>query len=980
MPSVQPDAVLQQVRKLVGAPGPDLTDGQLLELFAGRREEAAFEALVRRHGPLVLAACRRLLGDPNDADDAFQATFLALARRAPALDRRGSVAAWLYTVAYRAALRVRASRRPPPVPASVAGPPDPLDQLTGKELCAVLDEEVQRLPEKYRAPLLLCCLEGLSRDEAAQHLRWSLGTVKGRLERGREILRKRLVRRGLTLPAALTGAVLVQQAPAAVPAPLAAATVRAARLFAAGEGAAPGVAAAPVVTLAEGVLKTMSLTRITAAAAVLLGLCVLVAGGGVGIRQALAAKQVPARQADRPAPAEPPRPPADERPRADRYGDPLPDGAVARLGTVRFRQEGWTQGALAFLADGKTLVSATDQGHALLFWEASTGRRLRTVSTAPLSIHSFALAPDRKRIAVGGFLPQEANGTIPAAVRVLDVSSGKELRTFPREDRDVYDSSLGFTPDGRLLLSLGNGVLRVEEVATGAELLRQQFPRDIQPELAVSPDGSTVAVAAGPNARKLYVWKWEAGEEPRQLPVGDFVARWVAFSPDGKLLAATSDREGTVRLWDVASGQLRHRLQLPGEHVSRTGEPTFTPDGKVLAVVGTVYTQHDQSESIHLWDPASGRYRRRLDPGGGRLAASPDSRLLAAGGPGGMRVWDLASEKPLLPEEEAHHGHIGRVAVSARGAVATASDDGTVRLWDLATGAPRSRLQHGHEYQMARAVAFAPDGRTLASSGLDDTVRLWDADTGREVYRLAGHGRLGGYRALGFTPDGRRLLSWGDDFYLRVWDVANGKAVREHLLRPTGVKVPGEDEDPKEQELMRMLNLGPGVFSPDGKRFVLALPKGSFVFGVDTGKELRAIETGLRNTDSLAVSPDGKLLLAGGWGEPVQTKLPDGRTRLSTVEEHPLGLWDLDSGKRVRQVLLPGPTSGPVVFSADGKTYATATEKKIWLWDTASGEERPGISGLPVQATALAFTPDGRQLVSALADTTALVWNLDEKH
>jgi WD40 repeat protein len=694
-------------------------------------------------------------------------------------------------------------------------------------------------------------------------------------------------------------------------------------------------------------------------------------------RQVLAAKQTAARPPDRPAAAEPPAPAADGRPRTDRHGDPLPAGAVARLGTVRFRSGGYGLEGLGFLADGKTLVTVPREGHVLQLWEADTGRLRREISTGDLSVRGFGLSPDGKYAAVGGFLPFTQGEPIVGAVRVLDLAAGKAVRTFPRTGQDTDHCSFAFTPDGKALVSLGDsGALRVEEVATGVELLRQQFPRDILPEVAVSPDGSTVAVASGPNTRKLYVWKWEAGEEPRQLPVGDFVARWVAFSPDGKLLAATSDREGTVRLWDVAGGQPRHRLHLPGGQGSTTGAPTFTPDGKVLALVGTVYSRHEQSESIHLWDPATGRYRGRLDPGGGRLAASPDSRLLAAGGPGRILVWDLASGKPLLPDEEAHHDHVGRVAVSARGVVATASDDGTVRLWDLATGAHRLRLGHGG--YTVRAVAFAPDGRTLASSGLDDTVRLWEADTGREVYRLAGHGELGGYRTLAFTPGGKRLLSWGDDFYLRVWDVANGKALSEYRLRPTGVKVPEEDDEPADRE-MRFFNLGPGVFSPDGKRFVLALPKGTFVFDVETGKELRTIETGLRNAESLAVSPDGKRLLAGGWGAAIQTKLPDGRTRLSTAEEHPLGLWDLASGKPVRQVLLPGATSGPVAFSADSKTYAAAVDRAIRLWDTDTGEERPGVSGVPAAVSALAFSPDGRLLVSALQDTTALVWDLDGK-
>jgi WD40 repeat protein len=669
--------------------------------------------------------------------------------------------------------------------------------------------------------------------------------------------------------------------------------------------------------------------------------------------------------------------PGADQPGTDRYGDPLPPGALARLGTVRFRQNSWGLQGIAFLADGKSLLTATNEGHALRVWDAHTGKLLRTIGVDSLSVRGFGMSPDGKRVAVAGFLPQQPNGTIEGAARVLDVASGKEVRTFPRDDRDTDHCALAFTPDGQLLLSMGdNGILRVEEVATGVELLRQQFPRDILPELAVSPDGSTLAVASGPNTRKLYVWNWQAGAEPRQLPTGEFVARWVAFSPDGKTLAATSDREEAARLWDVAGGRLRHRLVPPGSGPSYTGAPVFTPDGKTLAVVGTVYARHQEHSSIHLWDPAAGRYRGRLDPGGGRLAVSPDSRLLAAGGPGGVRIWDLASAKPLRDEEEAHHDNISSVVVSAGGVVATASDDGTVRLWDLATGAPRFRLQHGGQYQMVRAVAFSPDGRRLATSGLDDTDRLWDVDTGREIYRLAGHGRQGGYRTLGFTPDGKRFLSWGDDFYLRVWDVATGKALSEHRLHPTGVQVPEEDDAAHERE-MRFMNMGPSAFSPDGKRFVLALPPGTFVFEVETGKQLRKIETELRNGGNVAVSPDGKLLLAGGWGAPIQTKLPDGRTRYSTAEEHPLGLWDLDSGKVVRQILLPGPTSGPVAFSADGKTYVAATDTKIQLWDTATGKERPGVSGLPAQASALAFSPDGRRLVSALRDTTALVWKLD---
>src|SRR5262249_48128930 len=155
-------------------------------------------ALVRRHGPLVLGVCRRVLRDRHAAEDAFQATFLILLRRARSLDRRGSVASWLYTVAYHVALRARAdaARRPPPA-RPVPQPPE----AGWADLQPVLDEELGRLPDSYRAVVVLCYLEGKTNVEAARLLGWPVGTVKGRLARARDLLRARLTRRGITLSA-----------------------------------------------------------------------------------------------------------------------------------------------------------------------------------------------------------------------------------------------------------------------------------------------------------------------------------------------------------------------------------------------------------------------------------------------------------------------------------------------------------------------------------------------------------------------------------------------------------------------------------------------------------------------------------------------------------------------------------------------------------------------------------------------------------
>ena len=273
MASGQLDGVLHHLRQLVtaGQPGPR-PDRELLERFVRHRDEAAFAALVRRHGPMVLAVCRRVLGDAHDAEDACQAAFLVLARRAASIRRKEAVGAWLHGVAYRVAcnLKRQVARRHAREGAVLVEPVADGPEPSWREVLAVLDEELGRLPERFRAPLLLCYLEGKTRDEAAQALGWSPGTLRGRLERGREMLRARLTRRGLTLSAALLVALLAQHAArAALPAALAGRIIEAGPPWAAGRAAA-GLIPPRAVALAKGVVHTMLLTRLKIAAAVVL--------------------------------------------------------------------------------------------------------------------------------------------------------------------------------------------------------------------------------------------------------------------------------------------------------------------------------------------------------------------------------------------------------------------------------------------------------------------------------------------------------------------------------------------------------------------------------------------------------------------------------------------------------------------------------------------------------------------------------------
>ena len=280
--------VLRQLQTLYrcGVTGHQ-SDEQLLERFLARRDDAAeeaFTAIVQRHGPMVLGVCLRVLGDRHEAEDAFQATFLVLARKAASVIRRDKVANWLYGVACRTAKEARgrtARRRAREERVSMSPQIKTLPTETPHELRGILDEELARLPARYRAPVVLCELEGLSRQEAARRLGVPEGTISSRLARAKNQLRDRLARRGLGLPIVVLSAALVREASAAnLSDALIESTAEAAMCVAAGSSASMA-AAASVVSLTEGVLKTMLLTKLKVTVLSLGTLGLIVSGAAV---------------------------------------------------------------------------------------------------------------------------------------------------------------------------------------------------------------------------------------------------------------------------------------------------------------------------------------------------------------------------------------------------------------------------------------------------------------------------------------------------------------------------------------------------------------------------------------------------------------------------------------------------------------------------------------------------------------------------
>jgi RNA polymerase sigma factor (sigma-70 family) len=293
-PSLHP--LLHYLRRLSGGTaGGDVEDAQLLRRFLNQRDESAFTTIVQRYGAMVWALCVRRLGETPEAEDAFQATFLVLVRKARSLRGPELLGPWLYGVAYRTALKLRGRRarlaaRETTLPEQAA---EERPERVWSDLRPILDEEVNRLPEKYRQPVLLCYLQGLSSEEAARRLGCAKGTIFSQLSRARDLLRRRLSKRGLGVSSGVLAAVLTENAAArsAPPAILCASTIRTSLSFAA--GTANPALSAPLAALVEGVLRSMFLSKVRFVVIVLLALGLVGSGAGFIAHRTGAEQPVP---------------------------------------------------------------------------------------------------------------------------------------------------------------------------------------------------------------------------------------------------------------------------------------------------------------------------------------------------------------------------------------------------------------------------------------------------------------------------------------------------------------------------------------------------------------------------------------------------------------------------------------------------------------------------------------------------------------
>jgi len=930
------EPLLQHIQRLAGRDAAaGRSDTELLRRFLGEGDEAAFTGLVQRHGAMVWQVCISALAQREDAEDVFQATFLVLARKAGSVRKQESLACWLHGVALCLARKVRARnlrRRTSAGEVLDRVPARPMEDLTWRELRQVLHEELSRLPEKNRLPILLCHLEGQTQDEAARELGWSLGRLRGRLLRGRELLRGRLARRGLAPSVPLLAAALFPgEAGAAPPAQLAGALGKSIAALARHE-AAP---ATGPLALAERFIRDSGLFWKKVAATLAASVLSLV--GVVGLLAHLAAAVPASPQSAEQAPAEKPVAAPDGKDEGqvlkDQLGDPLPPGALVRLGTLRFRNGGVVR-ALAFAGAGKTLHCA-GWDRVIRRWDTQTGAELEPLHGPEKGLVDAAVSADGKTL---------VGGTADGKVHVWDLTAGKEIKKIAVPGGKTI-RRVAAAPDGRTAAVSGDdNAVRLLDLTTG-EQLRVLIPYKQSPSaIAFSADGKLVASACyDGNAR---VHEADTGKEVCQLKSkkGAFVS--LCFTPDGKTLLAgernANSADGNpLFFWDVQTGQLQRRLD---DVAGQLWALQFAPDGKTFAG-GT------SKGVIHLWETATARQLHRIKGHADNvqaLAFSADGGALASGGSErGVRVWDTGTGKQLNPLV-GHQERVIAVAAAPGGkVVATAAWDHSIRLWDADTGRELRRLdltpKEKDPLRTSFSLTFSPDGKWLAAAGYENKVWLWDLEKGEPARTFPG-------ARAALSPDGKHLVTGGWDSVARLYETGTGKEIRKfkgHLSGTTFLSF-----TPDGQTLVSA-GYGPPVGIRGGDE---EWDKQTFwLWDVATGKVRRQFG-GEFHPNGLALSPDGRTLSASGR------------------------LWELATGKIRAALHGPGDdriAPNATAFTPDGTYLASGNDDgTVHLWRLPGGKHAHTFAGHRGWVLGLAFTPDGKKLISGSLDTTGLVWKM----
>jgi WD40 repeat protein len=668
-------------------------------------------------------------------------------------------------------------------------------------------------------------------------------------------------------------------------------------------------------------------------------------------------------------------------PAAASAADPLPAGALARLGTARFRL-GQYVGMAALSADGKHLAIQAN-GLELALLDTATGKQVQSIKTNGGGSRALLFAPDGKTLAMLDF---------SNSVRLWDVATGQQrstLQTPPpppaaagQPQRFLQLNAAEFSADGKYLTACSEtfgqpGAVFVWEVAS-TKLLGTFTPiQNQQIRSALSPDGKVLATwgqffAHNPGVpvkhdpspgRTIQLWDVPRGKELRRFevdPQNPVTVASVTFAPDGKTLAVGSGLS-TISLWDVAKGTPLRRF------AGRRGYGTtlrFAPDGELLAALGP-------DGAVQIWETATWK---RLSGGDGPrcrpvgLGFPAQGKVLACGMDGqALCLWEALTGRVLTPT--GGHQHMIR-AIAFRGQeVLSASADGKICRWDRATG---KELAHDYlrdednprfnPYPRQSGLAFSPDGKYVATESTvgNAGIRLWELATGKIVCDFDGP-RSSGQTAVIFSPDSKRLAAVGMDKAVFLWDVTSGEEVRrlnmQEVAQPTGIGGSGRLALSPDGNLLAAAVL---YFDRNIHRMVGEV----YLWQATTGKEVARIRQENSQVTALAFSPDSKLLATAG-------------------NDRTVALWSTTKGQEVRRLEGAEGFLYALAFAPDGRTLAGAAsqpgvvggDQKIILWELASGQVRSHFTGHKGMISCLTFSMDGGMLASGSADTTVLLWD-----
>jgi RNA polymerase sigma factor (sigma-70 family) len=1003
--------------RLMNSPEGETSDRVLIDRFAQARDERAFAELVERHGPLVHSVCRRLLRDAATAADVFQATFLVLAQEAGRAKWRTTIGPWLYTIAVRLARKAQSRRTGAPLDtataAELAAPgTDPSEPLVWDEVKGALDDEMAQLPTALSQPLVLCYLQGLTRDEAARLLGISLAKLKRNLNRGRNLLHARLSRRGITLAAAGWGIALTT--------PPLSAEMRQRVIRLACDATQASTTPAAVQELIAGCTPTRTSRWLLAPVVLAVGLSVT----------ALAFALRPAE----PPPAPTATKPVDDNPSPDAVAqkeapmDPLPDGAVMRFGSLRL-SDSTIYKAGAFSPDGKLFATS------LCVWDAATGklvrrrqnpftvRDLRWRADGLAAVTEFAFTPDVFLMQLFG----EEKGINFSDERLT--TERLAIAANPSQDR-LEMTSVFLSGDGKWVFATV-----VSQDGKARRLERFPFTEN-KTSVTVKPDrelpypgglsGAWARAWASHDGRTVIILEPAAGDQPARLLAYDLAAEksarpvwekkvpagkkpWPAVEAclliDGKRVVILSS-DGAVEVWDGPAGKrIRELPKMPRDDFdSETRRIDLTPDGTRVAML---FRNPAHEIGGRVLEIETGKEVCTLIPQplplGGVARISPDGKQVAQIAYGVARIRNAETGAPtiLLP---GHNGHVTALLPTADGKrIISAGFDLTVREWNSQTGKETWRTTFAN---FPVPLFVTPEGVVVQEQNIrrePEPGWLLDPKTGK---REPLPGALGAAKTtrpnspnspptpdalLALTPDGKTIVTLAQHtLAFRTWAWPSGELKTTCLITPP--------------QGLTFFDCREVHVTPDGKQLVALMRylrsvnnnfqrQPVFVERWDlvSGKMLARADGSDPSPPKLIPYADGVLILdvCDKFSEPVPggfNMVPGGFNNLGGLtlprgpQTHVAGdLRDTVSGVRVVRLTLPPWKELPDLqrvctgaLSPDGRVLALGTDyDTVWLFEMRTGKHFRALHPEGRALSALRFLPDGRLVT---ASDTALVW------